>query len=76
MIVSGFSLLSAICSGNMTSLTAKYDIYSPLPSTPDFEIKLHLEVIRENCCELMHVPRFHLLCDLLYCFQFLCILVF
>jgi len=28
----------------------------------------YLEVIRENCCELMHVPRFHLLCDLLYCF--------
>jgi len=21
-----------------------------------------------DCCELMHVPRFHLLCDLLYCF--------
>ena len=25
---------------------------------------------------LTHAPRFHLLCDLLYCFQFLCILVF
>ena len=23
----------------------------------------YLEVIRENCCELIHVPRFHLLCD-------------
>jgi len=34
--------LSAICYGNMASLAAKYDIYSPLPSTPDFEIKLHI----------------------------------
>jgi len=43
----------------MTSLAAKYDIYSPLPSTPDFEIKLHLmEVIRENRRELMHAPPF------------------
>ena len=49
--------LSSICYGNMTSLAAKYDICSPLPSTPDFEIKLHLmEVIRENRRELMHAP--------------------
>jgi len=34
--------LSAICCGNMTSLAAKCDIYSPLPSTPDFEIKLNV----------------------------------
>jgi len=34
--------MSAICYGNMTSLAAKYDIYSPLPSTRDFEIKLHI----------------------------------
>ena len=26
----------------MTSLAAKYDIYSPLPFTHDFEIKLHI----------------------------------
>jgi len=53
----------------MTSLAAEYDIYSPLPSTPDFEIKLHyLEVIPENCCELMHV--FRSLCDLFYSFYF------
>jgi len=26
----------------MPSLAAKYDIYSPLPSTHDFEIKLHI----------------------------------
>ena len=30
------------CYGNMTSLAAKYDTYSPLPSIPDFEIKLHI----------------------------------
>jgi len=42
---SGNSLLnslSSICRGNMTSLAAKCDNCSPLPSTPDFEIKLHI----------------------------------
>ena len=42
---SGNSLLNSLsstCYGNMTSSDAKYGIYNPLPSTPDFEIKLHI----------------------------------
>ena len=55
------------------SLAAKYDIYSPLSSTPDSEIKLHIWKSFEKTVVnlLMHVPRFQLLCDLLYCFYFL-----
>ena len=55
------------------SLAAKYDIYSPLSSTPDSEIKLHIWKSFEKTVVnlLMHVPRFQLLCDLLYCFNFL-----
>jgi len=34
--------LSAIMLRYMTSFAAKYDIYSPLPSTPVFEITLHI----------------------------------
>jgi len=26
----------------MISLAVKYDIYNPLPPTPDFEIKVHI----------------------------------
>jgi len=40
--------LSSIFYGNMTSLAAKCDIYSPLLSTPNFEIKLHVSNLFEK----------------------------
>jgi len=64
---SGNSLLnslSSVCYGNMTSLAAKYDIYSPPPSTRDFEIKLHSWKSSEKT--VVNWCMCHLLYDLFY----------
>ena len=38
---------------------------------------VHLAIITvQSIIVVIHVPQFHLLCDLLYCFEFLRILVF
>ena len=58
----------------MTSLAAKYDIYSPLPSTPDFEIKLH--VWTDACTTVSFAVRFALLFLIFVYFIFLASCVF